>query len=314
MDYNSAFTGHVEQVRRNDFAIDAMKLRSSAVHRREVTPRQDLVDEEGRQNRSRQPLSFSPQVSPVCDPLETSASRELLSNKMNNQVLASVVGMKMHISLSCAITDETPEAIKKIATDYMNGSGHSILDTPLARVVSTSIAKAVLSIPLRDLYLHDGHFQLVISTSFATEHGIDMRRAYGVFQDNLLLDHTMDQMSIFNAQTKVKRQKVKTSLPHTVINNPTASLCRVDTFQGDYVMFNGQPMKDVAIDSCGSTTLIRPLVALSSIEGLEEMPSSIGTTASEAVRCYRSKTFDTLTFRGINGDEQTFRVHIEYVP
>ena len=103
---------------------------------------------------------------------------------MNIQVLASVAGMKMHIPLSCAVTDVTPKAIKKIATDYMNGSGHAIPDTLLARVVNTSIAKVVLSIPLRDLYLHDGHFQSVISTSFATEHGIDMRRADGVFQDN----------------------------------------------------------------------------------------------------------------------------------
>ena len=155
MDCNSAFTGHIEQVRRNnDSAIDAMELRSSTVHQKEVTPRQDHVDEEVR---SRQPLSFSPQVSHVRDPLETSASRELLPNKMNNQVLASVACMKMHIPLSCAITDVTPEAIKKIATDYMNGRGHAIPDTPLARVVSTSIAKVVLSIPLRDLYLHDGH-------------------------------------------------------------------------------------------------------------------------------------------------------------
>ena len=137
MDYNSAFIGHIEQMRRNDSAIDTMKLRSSTVHQREITPRQDHVDEEGRQNRSRQPLSFSPQVSPVRDPLETSASREPLSNKMNNQVLASVAGMKMHIPLSCSVTDVTPEAIKKIATDYMNGSGHSIPDTPLAQVVRT---------------------------------------------------------------------------------------------------------------------------------------------------------------------------------
>ena len=116
MDYNSTFTGHIEQARRNDSAIDAMELRSSTVQQREITPRQDPVDEEGRQNRSRQPLSFSPQVSLVRDPLETSASRELMSNKMNNQVLASVACMKMHIPLSCEIIDVTPEAIKKIAT------------------------------------------------------------------------------------------------------------------------------------------------------------------------------------------------------
>ena len=105
MDYNSTFTGHIDQVRRNDSAIDVMELRSSTIHHREVTPRQDHVDEERRQNRSRQPLSFSSQVSHARDPLETSASRELLSNKMNNQVLASVAGIKMHIPLSCAITD-----------------------------------------------------------------------------------------------------------------------------------------------------------------------------------------------------------------
>ena len=99
MDYSSAFTGHIEQVRRNDSTIDAMEPRSSTVHRREATPRQDPVDEEGRHNRSRQTLSFSPQVSHVRDPLETSVSRELLSNKMNNQVLASTVGIKMHIPL-----------------------------------------------------------------------------------------------------------------------------------------------------------------------------------------------------------------------
>ena len=116
------------------------------------------MDEEGTQNSSRQPLSFSPQVSLVRYPLETSASRELMFNKMNNQVLASVTCIKMHIPLSCAVTDVTPEAIKKIATDYMNGSGHAIHDTPLARVVNTSIAKVVLSLPLRDLYMHDGHF------------------------------------------------------------------------------------------------------------------------------------------------------------
>ena len=148
----------------------------------------------------------------------------------------------------------------------------------------------------------------MIAASFATEHGIDLRRADGVFQDNLLLDHTMEQMSIFNTQIKVKRQKAKTSLSPTVISNPTTYLCRVDTFQGDYVMFNGQPMKDVAIDSCCSTTLIRPLAPLSSIDGLEEMPSSISTAASEAMRCYRSMTYDTLTFRGIDGAEKTFRV------
>ena len=34
--------------------------------------------------------------------------------------------------------------------------------------------KLVLSIPLSDLYMHDGHFQSVIPTSFATEHGIDL--------------------------------------------------------------------------------------------------------------------------------------------
>ena len=119
---------------------------------------------------------------------------------------------------------------------------------------------------------------------FATEHGIDLRRADGIFQDNLLLDHTMAHMGIFNTQMKVKRQKVKASLPPTVISNPTASLCRVDTFQGDYVMFNGQPIKDVAIKS---TALIRPLAALTSTEGLEEMPSNINIAASEAVRCFR---------------------------
>ena len=64
--------------------------------------------------------------------------------------------------------------------------------TPLARLVGTSIDKVVLSIPLRDLYLHDGRFESVISASFATEHGIDLRREDGVFQDNLLLDHTME--------------------------------------------------------------------------------------------------------------------------
>ena len=79
-------------------------------------------------------------------------------------------------------------------------------------------------------------------------------------------------------------------------------------------MFHGQPMNDVAIDSCCSTTLIRPLATLTSNEVLEEMPSSISTIASEAVRCYRSKTFDTLTFRGIDGTEKTFRVRTKYVP
>ena len=128
IDYNSTFTGHIEQVRHNDSSIDAMELRrSSTVHQREVTPRQDPVDEEGIQNMSRQPMSFLPQVSHVRDPLETSASRELLSNKMNNQVLASVAGMKMHIPLSCAIIDVTPEAIKNIATNYINGTLYMIL-------------------------------------------------------------------------------------------------------------------------------------------------------------------------------------------
>jgi hypothetical protein len=140
MDDNSTFTRHIEQVRRDDSAIDAMELRSSTVHQREVTPRQDPMDEEKRQTRSRQPLSFSPQVSLVRDPLETSAGRELLSNKMNNQVLASVAGIKMHIPLSRAVIDVTSEAIKKIATDYMNGSGHAIHDTQLARVASTSLS------------------------------------------------------------------------------------------------------------------------------------------------------------------------------
>ena len=97
MDYNSTFTGHIEQVSRNDSAIDAMELRSSTVHQREATSRQDHVHEEEKQNRSRQPLSFSPRVTHVRDPLETSASRELLSDKMNNQVLAFVAGIKMHI-------------------------------------------------------------------------------------------------------------------------------------------------------------------------------------------------------------------------
>ena len=300
MDYNSTFIGHIDQTRSKDSTIDAMELRSSTVHQRDFTPRQDPVDEEGRQNKSRQPLSFSPQVSSVHDPLETSASRELLSNKMNNKVLASVAGIKMQISLSCAMTDVTPEAIKKIATEYINGNGHAIPDTPLARVVSTFIAKVVLSLPLRDLYLHDGHFQLVISTSFATEHGIDLRRAYGVFLDNLLLDHTMEHICIYNTYVKGKRQRSKTPLSTSIIYSPTTSVCRVDTLQGDFVMLNGQPMKDIAIDSCCSTALIRPLAALSSTDDTEEMPSNINTTASEAVRCCRSKTFDTLTFRRID--------------
>ena len=101
---------------------------------------------------------------------------------MNNQVLASVADKKMQIPLSCAVTDVTQEAFKNIDTDYTNGSGHAIPGTPLARVVSTCIAKVVITLPLRDLYLHDGHFQSVISASFATKHGIDLRRAYGVFQ------------------------------------------------------------------------------------------------------------------------------------
>ena len=44
------------------------------------------------------------------------------------------------------------------------------------------------------------------------------------------------------------------------------------------------------------------------------MPSSISTPASQAVQCYPSKTFDALTFRGIDGTETTFGARTEYVP
>ena len=54
MDYNSTFTRHIEQVNRDDSDVDAMELRSSTMHQRQVTSTKDHVDEEGRQNRSRQ--------------------------------------------------------------------------------------------------------------------------------------------------------------------------------------------------------------------------------------------------------------------